>query len=112
MTDDLASFWVHTVTVRRRTGSSAGGDAYDVAAPGTPLTGFYRDGAKLVTGPDGKQVTSSGQFAFPVGLPYVPVGSLVTVPAEFGGRTSKVIASAVGDGAGLPTPDHQLIALL
>lgn len=112
MTDPLADWWVHTLTVRRLTGSGAGGDVYDSAAPGNPVTGFYEDGAKLVTGPDGKTVTSSGRFAFPIGEPYIPAGSLVTVPAEFGGRTAKVIASARGDGGGQPTPDHQTIALL
>jgi hypothetical protein len=43
---------------------------------------------------------------------YVPVQSRVTLPARFGGRVTEVVAAAVGDGGGQPTPDHQQIAVL
>lgn len=110
MADDLAEWWVHQLSVKRLAEvGGAGGDTY--AAPVT-VTGFYRDGSKLVTDGNGKQILSSGQFAFPLTVARIPVGSLVTVPAKFGGRESKVITANIGDGGGQPTPDHHEIALL
>ncbi|MCW2496345.1 hypothetical protein [Jatrophihabitans sp.] len=115
MTDPLAEWWVHVVGVRRLAAiGGTGGDVYVPAAPADPVTvtGLYRDGSKLVTDGNGKQILSSGQFAFPITIDPIPVGSLVTVPARFGGRTSKVITANIGDGGGQPTPDHHEIALL
>lgn len=107
MADELADWWVHTVLIARWTGSGA---VEGYAAP-VATAGFVHDGSKLVAGPDGKEITSSAQVALPIGTPYVPVNSLVTLPAQFGGRQARVVASAVGDGGGQPTPDHIELSL-
>lgn len=107
--DPLAEFYGHTLSVRRAKPSGRYGGAYDVAED---IVGFFDDGTKLVPGPGGVQVVSSGRFAFPLSYAYVPVDSEVTVPVEFGGRTSKVIVASRGDGGGAPTPDHYEISLL
>lgn len=108
MADDLAEWWVHVVSVQRLGLGGAGGDAY---ADPEDVTGFYRDGTKLVIDGNGKQVVSTAQFAFPLNVARIPVGSLVTAPASFGPWTGKVITAARGDGGGQPTPDHHEIAL-
>lgn len=110
MADPLADWWVHQVSVRRLSPiGGAGGDDYDT--PET-VTGFWRDGTKLVTNGEGNQELSSAQFAFPITVARIPVGSLVTAPAAFGGQESKVISANIGNGGGQPTPDHHEIALL
>lgn len=111
--DLLADWWVHQATVRRLVGSGDAGDVYAPAEPADPaiVTGFYRDGAKLVTDRNGREVVSTAQFAHPATDARIPVGSVFTAPARFGGGTSKVIESKLGDGGGQPTPDHYEIAL-
>lgn len=113
MTDPLARWWVHEVGVRRLTGSGAGGDVYTPAPPAAPesVPCFVRDGTKLVRAMNGSEVVSTVQIAYPAAIARIPVGSKVTLPALFGGRTSTVISSSVGDGGGLPTPDHNEAAL-
>jgi adenine/guanine phosphoribosyltransferase-like PRPP-binding protein len=78
-----------------------------VLAAAEDVQGFYADEIKLVTGPDGKQIAAAGAFAYPMTAGYIPVRSELTLPATFGGRTVTVVTSSVGDGSGLPTPDHQ-----
>lgn len=113
MADPLAPWWVHTAGVRRLVGAGAAGDVYDPPVPADPaaVTGFYRDGAKLVRTGDGEDTVSSGQFSYPRDTPPVPVGSLFITPPEFGGRVTTVIVSSVADGGGNPTPDHQTVAV-
>lgn len=109
MTDPLQEWYRHTCSVRRyQTSGRYGG----TLAPPEDVVGYLHDGSRLVAGPGGEQLTSSSTFAFSLEYPFVPLDSEVTVPAEFGGRTSKVIATARGDGGGQPTPDHYEIALL
>lgn len=108
MSDLLADWWVHEASVQRLAGS---GDAGDVYAASAPVSGFYRDGTKLVTDGNGRQVLSTAQFAHPATDARIPVGSWFTAPTRFGSRTSKVIVSALADGGGQPTPDHYEIAL-
>lgn len=107
--DPLAEWYVHPIVIARWSGSGAIESWSD---PSPAVLGFVHDGTKLVVGPGGKEITSSAQIALPIGTPYVPVNSKVTLPAQFGGRTSKVITTSVGDGGGQPTPDHIEIALL
>lgn len=109
MSDPLAGFWVHPCVVRRRV---AGGRYGETFAEPVTVTGFVEDGQKLVTGAGGKQLTSSARVAFPAGTAAIPLDSEVTLPALFGGRTCAVIATAVGDAGGQPTPNHLEIALL
>lgn len=108
MTDVLADWWVHTVSVQRWTGTGPSGDVYAAA---TSVTGFLDDTTKLIRAADGSQVTSSATFFAPLGTAYVPTGSIVTLPAEFGSRTAVVLAVSVHDAGGQPTPDHIELAL-
>lgn len=114
MTDPLMEWWGHTVGVWRLTGSGPDGDVYTpaLADDPTPVAGFYRDGAKLVFGPDGRQITANGQFAFARDIDRVPVGSRIKTPDWAGARITTVVASAIGDGGGQPTPDHHEISVL
>ena len=105
MTDDLAEWWVHTLSVERWNGAAAYDDVFD--AP-VNVVGFYDDKTVYASG----QVVAAGSFAFPKSVPYIPVQSRVTLPAEFGGRVVRVVSSAVGSGGGQPTPDHQEITVL
>jgi hypothetical protein len=113
MTDPLAQWWVHQFSVRRLSGSGAGGDVFTPAAPADPATlvGFWADGATLVRDMNGEEVTSSARVAHPITDARIPPGSLVIAPAAFGGGTFTVIATARGDGGGQPTPDHWEISL-
>lgn len=109
MIDPLAQWWVHQVTVRRYLRSDGYGvPVLDIVQT---LAGFVSDGTKLVAGPEGQQVASSAQVAFPASTAYIAVNSEITLPAQFGGRTSIVIAAARADGGGQPTPDHLQVAL-
>lgn len=110
MSDPLADWWRHTVSVRPFLRSGQGG----TPVFGTPYDqiGFYGDKTQLVAGPDGQQVAASGMFAFPASAPYIKVRSELTLPAVFGSRVVTVQASMVGDGGGQPTPDHQEVATL
>lgn len=101
---------LHTLSVERflREGQQ-NRPVYDTAED---ITGFYDDSERLIAGPTGEQILASGVFVFPMTYAYVPLQSRATLPAQFGGRTVKVMSSSVGDGAGLPTPDHQMIGLV
>jgi adenine/guanine phosphoribosyltransferase-like PRPP-binding protein len=96
---------LHTVSVKRFLRTGQGGAV--VLAAAEDVQGFYSDEIKLVTGPDGKQIAAAGAFAYPMTADYIPVRSELTLPATFGGHTVTVVTSSVGDGSGLPTPDHQ-----
>jgi hypothetical protein len=101
-----AGWWVHTLQVERYTGDGeAGGKSY---AQAVPVTGFYSDKTEF----SGGQIVTSGRFAFPPDVPYIPAQSRVTLPALFGGRVTQVVTVSVGDGGGQPTPDHQVVGLL
>lgn len=105
MSDPLADWWRHDLIVERWIGpGEAGGDQFDL--PQT-VTGFYADGTEY----SGGEIVSTGKFAFPRSTAYVPVQSRVTLPTQFGGRVVRVVSTAVGDGGGQPTPDHQQIGL-
>lgn len=109
MTDPLADWWVHQVTVKRRAGSGAYGDVYD--APQT-LTGMVDDSTRLVTNAQGEQVASSARVFLPAATADIPLDSQVTLPATFAGRTTRVIAASRHDAGAQPTPNHLEIALL
>lgn len=109
MPEPLADWWVHTVSVQRL--NPIGGAGGDSLAEPVNVVGFYRDGTRLVIDGNGKQVVSTAQFAFPLTVDPIPVGSLVTAPAGFGPWTGKVIVAQRGDGGGQPTPDHHEVSL-
>ncbi|MCZ4557982.1 hypothetical protein O4215_20685 [Rhodococcus maanshanensis] len=100
--------WVHMAVVRRLEGDGAFGPQFS-APIGEPC--LVSNGSKLVRGPDGAEVVSTASVAFPPTVALVPVGSEVLLPAEFGGRTALVLATNIGDGGGLPTPDNQTVNL-
>ena len=108
MTDPLTQFYRHPVVVTRASGSGRYGPT-----DSTPETimAFIDDRTQLAPGPAGVEIVASARVAFPTTYAYVPVDSHVTLPAEFGGRTAKVVAADRGDGGGLPTPDHYEIGL-
>lgn len=108
---DGLGFTRHNLSVARWLREGQGGTQVR-ADPPEDITGLYSDSERLVSGPDGAQILASGAFVFPMTYGYVPVQSLVTLPALFGSRVVTVVSSSVGDGAGLPTPDHQMIGLL
>lgn len=113
VTDLLGQWWRHPIVVERWGGTDAyGADRYD---PPETVNGFVVDSTRLVADVNGQQVTSSATVLLPAATSYVPVRSLITLPAEFAPpgstRKTEVIASARADGAGLLTPDHQRLAL-
>jgi hypothetical protein len=111
VSDPLASHWVHTVTVARYLGAGGYGSTY---ADPEDVTGFYDDSAVWNAG----EIVGAGRFAFPRSVAYIPPQSEITLPANVFGtrpdgspRTYQVVTSAVGDGGGMPTPDHQLVTV-
>lgn len=106
--DALSAWWVHTVTIQRKTGEGAFGDHYDEPAT---LRGFVDDRRRLVRDGDGNETVSESTVLLPIDTAHVPLGSQVTLPATFGSRTSTVLAISRHDGGGQPTPDHLELAL-
>lgn len=109
MSDPLASWWVHPVTIRRWLSESAYGPTFAAAET---VRGFVQGGPKLVRDSTGAEVVSSVQVALPITVAFVPPQSEVDLPAQFGGRTARVLSTAVGDGGGQPTPDHSVLNLV
>jgi hypothetical protein len=105
VTDPLAMWWVHQVTVRRLTGTGAYGDQF--AAP-VMYEGLVDDKIQTVRGPDGNETTSTSTLALPWSVADVPPGSKVTLPS---GREARVITFARGDAGGLPVPKHLELTL-
>lgn len=110
MSDPLASWWRHEVTLERLSGGDGDGygNTFDAAEV---LLGYVHDGNTLVRAANGDQVVSSTQVALPIGVGYVRPRSRVTLPATFGSRVTTVISCEVGDGGGQPTPDHVRLLL-
>lgn len=103
MTADLLStWWVHTVSVERYTGTGAYGDTFATPAD---VTGFVADGQRLVAGIGGQQVTSTATVYLPATTADVPIKSKVTLPAVFGGREAQVVRVARHDAGALPLPE-------
>ena len=114
VTDELADWWQHTVTVARYAAPGANGETYD--AP-VELVGFvdtgdgiHRAGNRLVMDQRGEAIVSSATLFLPAATAEVPAQSKVTLPAQFGGRETVVIASA--RRAGRDVPEHLELALL
>lgn len=109
MTDLLAAWWQHPVTITPYAGSGAYGDIY---SDPFDATGFVDDSNKLVVNAQGEQVTSSARVFLPATVANVPLDSEVTLPAQFGGRTSRVVSVSRHDAGTQPTPNHIELALL
>lgn len=106
MTDPLADWWVHRVTLRRAAGRSDYGT--DTYAPDEVWQCWVNDRTQLVAGPGGEQVTSNSTVAFPSQVGFIPARSQVELGSRFGSRRATVISCAVADGGGRATPDHVL----
>lgn len=108
MSDPLASWWVHQIVLTRFGGETSDAPSFD--APVT-IAGFVSDETKLIRDATGTEVVSSAQVALPADTAYVAPLSKVKLPDVFGGRTARVMSTAVGDGGGQPTPDHIVLYL-
>lgn len=108
MTDPLAMWWQWPITVQRKTGDGAYGPVFATAVT---LMGKVTAKRKKVLAPDGTEVISEARVSLPAGTELIPPGSLVTLPAAFGGRECEVLAEQLHhDGAGL-TPNFYSIDL-
>lgn len=103
MTDALADWWVHDVTVERLTGEGAYGPTY---ASAQTVTGFVDDERKLVRSVGGEEIVATASVFLPAATTDIPLDSRVTLPALFGSRECTVIAVARHDAGGQPTPNH------
>jgi hypothetical protein len=104
---DITAWMTHSVSVQRLTGATVDGPAYAAAAT---VAAFVDPGTSYVRGPGGESVLCTATVHMPSGTADVPVGSLVTLPAAFGGRVGVVAASAAYASA-LGTPDHLEVKL-
>ncbi|AWN03630.1 hypothetical protein PBI_JACE_8 [Gordonia phage Jace] len=93
--DRLARWWRHKVTVQRHKGEGAYGPVFETAVP---VMAAIDDKARMVRNADGVEVVSSTTVAMPATTPYIPVGSLLTLPPQYGEREARVIACTVADG--------------
>ncbi|OOL31858.1 hypothetical protein GQ85_11030 [Rhodococcus rhodochrous] len=93
----LAYWWVWPVTVQRYTGTGTFGPTH--AAPVT-LQAKVTAKRRLILAPDGTEVVSEARVSLPADTALIPAGSLVTLPAAFGGRTARVLADQLHHGGG------------
>lgn len=93
----------HTAVIEPLTGEGAYGPVF-----GPPVTEpcLAEDKRQLVRDATGLEIVSDTTLYFKPGV-VCPPGSRVTVH----GRTTTAITSLIGDGGGLPTPDHVEVAL-
>jgi len=102
----LEGFWVHTVTVKARNGSTGLGPTY--TDPAT-VACFVEDKRRLVRDADGAQVVSETTLYAPTGAAdTLTVGALVTLPS---GRIATIITTATLTSGELDLPDHVEAAL-
>jgi len=105
--DDLADFYVHTVTVQTLTGTGAYGDVFAAPVtldPATDTGVFVDDKRKLVRSSSGAEVISETTiYGRPNLIAVLLEGSLVALPS---GRVATVITTGARDSGGLDLPDH------
>ena len=106
MADDLAQFYVHTVTV---TPLSGGGSYGDVEGPPQDVVGFLSSTTRLVRSGSGEQTVAQATFRTSVDhFALFPPSSTVVLPDE---RVTTVIGRARHDAPGLDLPDHLEVTL-
>jgi len=99
--DDLADFYVHTISVQTLTGTGGMGDTY---ADPVDRACFVDDKRRLVRSSSGEEVTSETTIFGPPALSEVVVAeSLVTLPS---GRVATVITTSNLDSGAMDLPDH------
>lgn len=103
MTDELADFWQHTVSVERLTGGGGYGETF--ASPAS-VTGFVDDTRKLVRAAGGEEVVATATLYLPATTAEIPLNSRIILPAAFGSRPCTVVEVARHDAGTLPTPNH------
>lgn len=94
--------------MRRKLGDGANGPVFDASA--TYLSKVTQK-RKMVRNSDGNEVVSEARVSFPALTPLIPVGSLVTFPAEFGGREAEVLAEQLHHSGMDETPNFYSIDL-
>ncbi|WP_198162514.1 hypothetical protein [Rhodococcus sp. p52] len=108
VSDPLAVWWAWPVRVARKV---ADGPYGPVHADPVTVMGKITAKRKKVLAPDGSEVISEARVSMPATTALIPPGSLVTLPAEFGGRECEVLAEQLHhDGLGR-TPNFYSIDL-
>lgn len=109
MADIIAAQWfVWPITVERHKGEGPYGPAYE---PEVTVKAKVTTKRKLVRAADGSEVISEARVSMHVNTPQIPVGSLVTFPPEFGGRTAEVLAEQRHDDGNGLTPNFYSLDL-
>lgn len=107
LTSRLAAWWVHTVTVQPKLGSSGYGDKFDTAVT-VPCN--VEDATRLVRDADGNEAVSSATVRCDLQYSKLfPLGSLVTL--TWSARPRRVIGVHRQDSAGRSNLDHLEIHL-
>lgn len=103
ISDPLAGWWQHPVTIQRLLGQGAYGPVH-----GDPEDRMARISGKsrMVRDTTGAEVLSTVTVSLPLEVGHVAPGSTVTLPTSHGGREALVVAASVSDGGGQPTPNH------
>ena len=107
VSDPLATWWVHSVTIEDFAGPGPEGHTF---MPARTIACFVDSTRTLVRAPTGEQVVSEVTIIAPADTPPPPPASRVTLPASHGAHVTTVIAAGIADGGGLSTPDHVKIA--
>ncbi len=103
---DMAEFYVHTVTVEMFLDTS--GYGVDLFSAPVNILGFADDTRKLIRNGAGEQVVSeSTVYTYPVNAPLFVADSRVTI----GGNISRVIKTNTNDSGALDLPDHVAVSL-
>lgn len=98
MSDDLADFYVHTVTVQAKQG------IYDTYGPPVTVPCFVDEQTRLVRAADGSETVSSTTItAAPAHAPTLVQGARVTLPS---GDTTNILTRSVHESGDLDLPDH------
>jgi hypothetical protein len=107
--DAIAAAWfVWPVSVQRHAGEGPYEPAFD---PAVTVLGKITTKRKLVKAADGSEVISEARVSVHVNTALIPVGSLVTFPPEFGGRTAVVLAEQRHDDGNGLTPNFYSVDL-
>lgn len=100
MADELAAWWVHSITATPVLGEGAYGPIF---GDEVTLTGFLDDTRRLVRNADGEEVVSQATFLTDLGnADQLQPGTSV----DLGYRTAEVIGLARRDAPGLDLPVH------
>lgn len=112
MIDDIAEFYVHTVTVETFTGTSGyGADVFAAPVTLSPATGdgcLVDDTSELVRTSETETVLSSTTvYTYPASAPLFVVKSRVTI----NGVVSRVVRANLNDSGPIGLPDHVAVKL-